>query len=309
MILAEVTARVYGSRVRELINNKGKPDANGYLGLDSSKLLTVFPVSRHHYPPLLMDLAVKCCHEKPEHRPSLEAVITLLEKLRASLVQGEKEAEDALSGDELGASMWISSAAENVSQPELGDETPLCASRSYLVTLIVDRCWEKTQRNLSDSEQSFLLSLLPSPQVSLKDFCAFWSFYMACEKVILAKYVAPLWKADFIHGFVSKDDTMKALEAAPAGTFICRFSNSAPGKLAISYQSQGKVSHLMVTVNPDSGFIIGNTSYVSFLAILNQSKVFTAVAPDKPLSEFTEALQEAANAEAKEENNYNSVLE
>lgn len=57
MILAEIASRCYGTRVRELINNKGKPDDKGYLGLDPKKLWTVFPVASHHYPPSLMELA------------------------------------------------------------------------------------------------------------------------------------------------------------------------------------------------------------------------------------------------------------
>lgn len=57
MIVAEVATRCYGTRVRELINNKGKPDDKGYLGLDPKRLWTVFPIASKHYPPSLMELA------------------------------------------------------------------------------------------------------------------------------------------------------------------------------------------------------------------------------------------------------------
>lgn len=150
------------------------------------------------------------------------------------------------------------------------------------------------------------------------------------QRVMLFKSIAPLWEAGFVHGFISKEDTQAALEAAKAGTFICRFSNSAPGKLAVSYKGESKppfffffslhpthftgpandkVSHLMVTVNPD-GFLIGKTSYVSFSDILSTSKVFTTVAPDLPLESFREALEKAAGSRAASAGDaYSSVLE
>lgn len=125
-------------------------------------------------------------------------------------------------------------------------------------------------------------------------------------------------------GFISKEDTLAALNDAESGTFICRFSNSAPGKLAISYKgavragplrptdalaANGKVSHVMVTVSAD-GFLIGNTSYASFMQILSQSTVFTTVAPNIPLAHFQEALLEAAGTGGDAgQNDYASSLE
>lgn len=89
MMLAEMCTRVYGTRVREMINNKTKPDERGFVGLDSSRLLTAFPKSRHHYPPDLMALAVKMTAENPDERISLLSVVESLEKLHKEL-EGEK---------------------------------------------------------------------------------------------------------------------------------------------------------------------------------------------------------------------------
>ncbi len=65
----------------------------------------------------------------------------------------------------------------------------------------------------------------------------------------------------------------------------------------------------MVTVSAD-GFLVGNTSYSSFLQILSQSTVFTTVAPNVPLAHFQEALQEAcATGDGAGQNDYASALE
>lgn len=94
----------------------------------------------------------------------------------------ERAAVEALSGDPDGASVWIAicaesftvSTSENEGQERLG-------SRPHLMTVIADRIWDKSQRNLGDSERAMLASHFSSDQISLKDFSSFWSFYVACE--------------------------------------------------------------------------------------------------------------------------------
>lgn len=104
-----------------------------------------------------------------------------LEKLHSDLVAAEQAASEALAGDQDGAGVWIAVAAEHFLPPPAPDGEERVASRSYLVTVLADRVWDLTHRNLSDAERAMLASLLPSEQVSLKDFVALWSFYMACE--------------------------------------------------------------------------------------------------------------------------------
>ena len=98
--------------MRELINNKGKPDERGYVGLDPKRLLTNFPKDRFHYPPKLMELAIHCCAgkwkekiiavlillqkkwsraENPDNRPSMENIVLSLESLLKDLHALEDE--------------------------------------------------------------------------------------------------------------------------------------------------------------------------------------------------------------------------
>jgi hypothetical protein len=300
MMLAEMAARVYGTRVRELINNKTKPDERGYVGLDSKRLLTAFPASRHHYPPELMNLAVQMCTENPDERITLLHAVETLEALFQRLEESEREALEALGGDEAGAKMWVSVSAEHSSQ---------FADCSYLATIITDRLWDLTNRNLNEAENRFLCAVVPKERLELPDFVKFWSFYAACEKIILNRSILPLWKADFIGGFCGKEETIAFLEKSPSGTFVTRFTTSAPGKLALSYTAGGKVSHLMVAVNGDGGgFVIGTVLYASFSEILEKSRVFTHVHPDKPIASFQASLEEAAGKQKVALNCYGSEL-
>ncbi len=301
MMLAEMSARVYGTRVRELINNKTKPDERGYVGLDSKRLLTAFPVARHHYPPRLMELAVQMCCENPDERIALVRVVETLEDLFKELEDSERQALEALGdGDEVGAKMWVNVSAENGSK---------FADRNYLATVITDRLWDLTNRNLSDAENRFLCSVVPKDHMSLAEFVSFWKFYSACEKMILTPSILPLWRADFIGGFCGKDETVAWLDKSSSGTFVTRFTTSAPGKLALSYTSGGKVSHLMVSVNGDGGgFLIGTQLYGSFGEILEKSRVFTHVYPDKAIASFQPALEEAAGKQKAALNCYGSEL-
>ncbi len=91
MMLAEMATRVYGTRVREMINNKTKPDERGFVGLDSTRLRTAFPKERHHYPPELMNLAVKMTAENPDERIALLTVVESLEKLHKEMEGKKKE--------------------------------------------------------------------------------------------------------------------------------------------------------------------------------------------------------------------------
>ena len=168
-----------------------------------------------------------------------------------------------------------------------------------------------TNRNLGDVEVNFLKSVPKNNQkVSLDDFKIFWNFYQACEKLIISPSLAPLWTNDFIHGFIGKEETIQALKESKSGTFICRFTTSAPGKLAVSYTASEKISHLVLAVNGDGSILIGNTSYASFLDILEKSRVFTHIHPDRPLEEFQSALQEAAGvAKESELGLYGTALE
>ena len=304
MILAEMSSRVYGTRVRELINNKTKPDERGYVGLVPNRLLQHFPKDRFHYPSQLMNLSIECISENPDSRPSMENIVLRLESLLKLLQSLEDEAEKLLGSD--GASLWASTAAEN-----LGIEEKNFANRDYLCIVLTDRLWDLTNRNLGDVEVNFLKSVLKNNQkVSLDDFKVFWNFYQACEKLIISPSLAPLWTNDFIHGFIGKEETIQALKESKSGTFICRFTTSAPGKLAVSYTASEKISHLVLAVNGDGSILIGNTSYASFLDILEKSRVFTHIHPDRPLEEFQSALQEAAGvAKESELGLYGTALE
>jgi len=216
------------------------------------------------------------------------------------LEESERQALEALAGDEAGAKLWVSVSAENSSQ---------YADRSYLATVITDRLWDLTNRNLNDAENRFLCAVVPKERLELADFVKFWSFYAACEKIILNRSILPLWKADFIGGFCGKEETIAFLEKSPSGTFVTRFTTSAPGKLALSYTAGGKVSHLMVAVNGDGGgFVIGNVLYASFSEILEKSRVFTHVHPDKPIASFQTSLEEAAGKQKVALNCYGSEL-
>jgi hypothetical protein len=135
-----------------------------------------------------------------------------------------------LNGNSSGAKLWMTICVENQQK---------FAEKSYLGEAITDRLWELTNRNLQDSEQKFLKSLLPKEEVSLADFGVFWTFYVACETLLLHSSLLPLWQSEFIHGFCGKDETVSLLEKSPSGTFILRFTTSAPGKLALSYNSNG----------------------------------------------------------------------
>ncbi len=214
--------------------------------------------------------------------------------------ESENEALRVLNGNEIGAKLWMTICVENEQK---------FAVKSYLAEAITDRLWETTNRNLQDSEQNFIKSLLPKDHVSLAEFSSFWTFYSACEALLLTPSLLPLWKSDFIHGFCGKEETLAALEKSPSGTFILRFTTSAPGKLALSYTSNGKISHLMIAATgDDGGFLIGNSSYASFNEILEKSRVFTHVHPDKPIQSFESSLLEAAGKQKVALNCYGSEL-
>lgn len=178
-----------------------------------------------------------------------------------------------LNGNSSGAKLWMTICVENEQK---------FAEKSYLAEAITDRLWELTNRNLQDSEQKFLKSVLPNDHVSLAEFGSFWAFYSACENLLLNTSLLPLWQSEFIHGFCGKDETLSALEKSASGTFIVRFTTSAPGKLALSYTAngvwfallcvgvgfnhgwvgKGKISHLMIApTGDDGGFLIGSSSY------------------------------------------------
>ena len=242
-----------------------------------------------------MDLAIHCCSENPDDRPTMESVVESLEFLSKLLEANVKTAKEVL-GEKDGAMFWVAASSMNVKEKEESFADP-----SYVVTLITDRLWDKSNRNLSDQEASFLKGILPAQRVSLNEFAKFWSFYKACERIICSKSILPLWKDYFVDGFISKEETLSFLEKAKPGTFVIRFTTSAAGKLVVSYHTEGKVSHLMVAVSSEEGgFVIGQTKYASFLEILEKSKVFTHVG-DKPISEFATALKEAAGKKEKKD--------
>lgn len=98
-----------------------------------------------------------------------------------------------------------------------------------------------------------------------------------------------LWIRGLVWGFISKAEAEALLEGKPAGTFVTRFSERVPGKLAIAYVKEDArfhtlaISHYLVAPNdkkdlltlPD--FLAENEGYIWTL------QVNTSFNPSPPL--------------------------
>jgi hypothetical protein len=79
---------------------------------------------------------------------------------------------------------------------------------------------------------------LQQSTLNRKDFNKFWEWF---GKTILAvrhqRPINKLWQNGLIYGFLNRNDVITALKNHDPGTFIVRFSDSQPGKIAIAYVS------------------------------------------------------------------------
>lgn len=74
----------------------------------------------------------------------------------------------------------------------------------------------------------------------------------------------------WFHGFISYEEAANLLASAGAGTFLVRFSESAPCAFAIVYRLRdgGPVEQCRVESSSDRGFVLGETSYASLEALV-----------------------------------------
>ncbi|XP_062138989.1 signal transducer and transcription activator-like [Drosophila sulfurigaster albostrigata] len=104
-----------------------------------------------------------------------------------------------------------------------------------------------TQRPLTADNLAFLHEKLMDRRfdayITWNTFCknrlpectfTFWEWFYSVMKLI-KDHLMPLWKANLITGFITKDRTQCELLCAEPGTFLLRFSESKLGAISIAY--------------------------------------------------------------------------
>eukprot|EP01102_Stenamoeba_stenopodia_P016602 TRINITY_DN5820_c0_g1_i1.p1 TRINITY_DN5820_c0_g1~~TRINITY_DN5820_c0_g1_i1.p1 ORF type:complete len:555 (-),score=113.32 TRINITY_DN5820_c0_g1_i1:163-1827(-) len=87
-----------------------------------------------------------------------------------------------------------------------------------------------------DLEYIFTAKFNSKMYINQKEYDEFWEWFgKALHRIRHQKHFGSLWLRGFIYGFVSKPDAEKILIIQRPGSFIIRFSESTPGKLAVAY--------------------------------------------------------------------------
>ncbi|XP_034103397.1 signal transducer and transcription activator-like [Drosophila albomicans] len=106
-----------------------------------------------------------------------------------------------------------------------------------------------TQRPLTADNLAFLHEKLVGRRfayITWNEFCknplpecrfTFWEWFYSVMRLI-KNHLMPLWKANLITGFFTKDRTQCELHCAEPGTFLLRFSESKLGGISIAYVNE-----------------------------------------------------------------------
>lgn len=87
-----------------------------------------------------------------------------------------------------------------------------------------------------DLEYIFTAKFDSKMYINQKEYDEFWEWFgKALHRIRHQKHFGSLWLRGFIYGFVSKPDAERILFIQRPGSFIIRFSESTPGKLAVAY--------------------------------------------------------------------------
>eukprot|EP01095_Lingulamoeba_sp_RSL-Kostka_P005020 TRINITY_DN1634_c0_g2_i1.p1 TRINITY_DN1634_c0_g2~~TRINITY_DN1634_c0_g2_i1.p1 ORF type:complete len:728 (+),score=240.98 TRINITY_DN1634_c0_g2_i1:560-2743(+) len=140
--------------------------------------------------------------------------------------------------------------------------------------------------------------------ISQSSFESFWTWFgKVLHKIRHQKPFGSLWLKGLIYGFITKDEAQKILRKENNGTFLIRFSERRPGKIAIAYNKVNKntnrkeVTHYLVhpqdakdsTPLPD--FLKEYSSFVYLLQLKTdfacyQGNILGAVEKNEVLSPF-----------------------
>jgi len=109
--------------------------------------------------------------------------------------------------------------------------------------------------SLSDLQYIHQLQFKERTTVHQKDFDRFWTWLgRLIHKIRHQKPFSQLWLAGLVYGFISKDTAEQLLHDTPAGTFLIRFSERAPGKQAVAYRKHDtdrglETRHFLISPN------------------------------------------------------------
>jgi hypothetical protein len=257
MVLAEIITRMNGEDIRLNITYQKKNKLE--FGVDSKLLSKMITDSVPDCPPILRALAVRCCSEDSTERPTLKEVVEDLRKLKneLNLLDDALQRQIPESAEE-GRKLFLS-----IAMGSFNDFESCTVKTRQVVDAVAKLIAAKTDRVLKEEEIAYLAEMIPNrgvDEVTLPQFASFWNWFSAIYKLITDTRLQGLWRAGFIHGFISRPLTEKFLEDQDEPqTVIFRFSSTVPDNLVLSYLSQkgGKVQHDLIKV-ADEGLITKN---------------------------------------------------
>jgi len=131
--------------------------------------------------------------------------------------------------------------------------------KEFIAELVcVDTSAQKALHNVSTVNLSSIMKNAWG-RVQLDSFAQFWIWFRAVFLVLKHPKILPLWKAGFIHGFVSSEKGKRLLSRKrQAGCFILRFSRRSGGYLILQYFLNNAIEETMISIEK-SGFLVGES--------------------------------------------------
>jgi len=133
----------------------------------------------------------------------------------------------------------------------------------------------------------------------IESFDSFWQWFgVTLQTLRYQKNLSKLWQLGYIYGFIDRDQLKVSLKDFELGSFIIRFSEKFPGKLAITYNSLmgDGMKHYLVTQQDMNtkrtlaDFIIQSNNFLRLLKFegFNQNGVpmFKSVAKTESFKPF-----------------------
>ncbi len=117
-------------------------------------------------------------------------------------------------------------------------------------------------------------------------FNEFWDWFGAgLEKIRHQKHMASLFLSGLVIGFISKSWCENVLNSQEEGSFLIRFSDRNPGRIAIAYVGPGggHIKHYLVKASDTAG---NKKTLVDFLKHIAITRYILQLCPDLCFKKF-----------------------
>eukprot|EP01096_Ripella_sp_DP13-Kostka_P004162 TRINITY_DN1625_c0_g1_i5.p1 TRINITY_DN1625_c0_g1~~TRINITY_DN1625_c0_g1_i5.p1 ORF type:complete len:482 (-),score=181.11 TRINITY_DN1625_c0_g1_i5:153-1598(-) len=209
-------------------------------------------------------LMLDCWQKNPRARPSFEAIIPRLDQI----------AIDVTISDRLGRRLWTEFFMGRDETPWEDFKLALCDTLQLASPSLYELAFRCMEAVLAESPKDLMCK---DQVVNIEKWASLCSWFGPLsspeEPHNLLKTLEKTLKQRWFHGDISQDEAEDRLLNQPKGTFLVRFSSSAPGCFTISHINKSKaLTHQRVTHVPGEGFHFWDEVYPSLKVLIREQR-------------------------------------